>query len=145
MQGRTILAVLFGGGGLFVMVASTVFWSTFAAAAHAPQWVLFLCGLVFFIASVMIVVGQEAPVNNLLAALVLFAMSAIGLWAALFGDAEKISGGLPFLPHAVNVMIARWLFGFGAIITGLLGLYAVRLYRRKAAEASDDEGSTVID
>ena len=145
MQGRTITAVLLGGGGLFVMVASTVFWSTFEKAAHAPQWILFLCGLVFFMASVMIVVGQESPVNNLLAALLLFSMSAIGLWASLFGDSENISGGLPFLSHAANVIIARWLFGFGAFVTGLLGVYAVRLYRRKKAEASDDEGSTVID
>lgn len=98
---------------------------------NAPNWVLAMVGIVFLTAGCMILLGGKSPTNDLLAAILLFSFSATGIWVALFSSADGFSGGVPFVSRETNVALGRGLFGIGAIITFLMGVYALRLWRRK--------------
>ena len=58
--------------------------------------------------------------------IILFALSVIGAWIALFGSSEEFYGGLSILPRDVNVVMARALFGFVALITLGTSAYVIR-------------------
>lgn len=94
---------------------------------YAPAWVLFLCGLIFLMSGCMILLGQHSKLNDLFAFVFCLAASLVGAWVAFFGSSEQFSGGLPFVPRDVNVVLGRTLFGAGAVVT--LGVAAYALYR----------------
>lgn len=93
----------------------------------APQWVVGMAGAVFVIGGLMMLSGEDSQVNNVLAAFLLTGMGLIGGWVGFFGSDEGFSGGLPFLPDAVNISLARGLFGMGALICLLLAAYAFKM------------------
>lgn len=93
---------------------------------HAPMWVMALSGIVFVICGCMILLGRDSRLNNLFAALMTLSFAAIGVWVSLFSPPEGFSGGIPLLSNETNVMIARWVFGCGAIVSFALCGYAVR-------------------
>lgn len=93
---------------------------------HAPRAVLFLAGLVVLVAGVMAVRGPESRHNDLLAAVLLLSMAAAGAWVALLAPAGGFSGGIPLLPRGTNVLLARVLFGLGAVTSVLLAVWAFR-------------------
>lgn len=102
-------------------------------SVHAPRWVVFTIGLVFVLAGVSAFVGVSSRARDLLAAIVLLAMSAVGGWVSLFGASGSFSGGLPILSRGVNVVLGRTLIGFGAIVTFVLSVYAMRRGLRRDA------------
>jgi hypothetical protein len=103
---------------------------------HGPPWLVVLIGLAVFLAGVaafLQALGHahatgdlpaDAPrwmrVAQYLIVVVLFASFAVmGSWVAFAGDPDQFSGGLPFVGAAINVVIARIAFGFGALICWL--------------------------
>ena len=97
---------------------------------HAPVWVLFLCGVIFAMGGCMILLGQHSRLNDLFAFVFSLAASTIGAWVALFGSSEQFSGGIPFVPYHINIMLGRILFGVGAIITLGMAAYALHRFRQ---------------
>lgn len=64
--------------------------------------------------------------RSLLGGVICLSLSLIGFWIAFYGDGENIQGGIPFIAVAVNQTIARIVFGFGALISGLMSIVAFR-------------------
>lgn len=103
---------------------------------HAPLWIVLLIGLAVLLAGLAAFIQAaghadgtgELPADaprwmrmaQYLIVVVLFAtFGMIGSWVAFAGDSHQFSGGIPFVAAAINVAIARVMFGFGAIICGL--------------------------
>lgn len=93
---------------------------------NAPKWIVGLSGAVFVIVGLMMLSGEESRINDMMAALLLTGLGLIGGWIGIFGADEGFSGGLSFLPEAVNISLARGLFGTGALICLLLAAYAFK-------------------
>ena len=98
---------------------------------NAPEWVVGLCGFVFSLAGVMILVGEKSPINHLLAGLLVLSFGCIGGWIALYGEAAHFSGGTPFLSNTQNVWIARVLFGSGSLLCFAVAFYTIIQYLKK--------------
>ena len=94
--------------------------------AHAPMWVIGLCGVVFVSGGIMALIGRESRFTAIFAALLCGCFMLVGVWVAAFAPAEGFSGGLPLLSQATNVTLARWVFGLGALMCGGVSLYAIR-------------------
>lgn len=99
------------------------------ATVHAPYSVLGLCGVVFFLAGVMILLGENSKYNSLGASVMLICFAIIGGWATVFASTEGMRGGLPFLSDGINVLLGKSLFGFGALVCAALAVYAFKMFR----------------
>jgi hypothetical protein len=117
------------------------------ASLHAPLWIATLIGLVALLAGAACLIQgfgradahAELPadaafwmrlVQYLIGVALCAAFAAIGVWVAFDGDARHFSGGIPFLGSR-NVLLARLLFGFGALISALAAVaYAVHGARK---------------
>ena len=100
---------------------------------NGTLWLIFLCGMVFVIGGIMILVGRKSRYNNLLAAVIFICFTILGIWVSLFASSQGMSGGIPLLSKSTNVTIGRWLFGFGALICFLMFIYALRsFFKRKS-------------
>lgn len=106
-------------------------------ALNAPPWVVAGAGFAFVIAGSMILLANHSRANDLLAGVLLFVFGIMGAWVSLFSSSEGFSGGLPFLSRDLNVMLGRWLFGLGALISFAICVYAFR----RAAMASSRRSS----
>lgn len=98
--------------------------------SEAPGWVVSISGLIFFLAGVMVLIGEKAKNINLYASILIGLMGTVGAWIALFGDDENISGGFSFVSAETNYMFARILFGLGAIICYAISAHAFRVHLR---------------
>lgn len=96
------------------------------ANVHAPMWVVFLCGFAFVLSGLTILLGHHPKVNQLLAAILLISMGSIGAWIAVFAPPDGFLGGIPFLPDVLNVSLARWGFGGGALVLYVWAAYTIR-------------------
>lgn len=97
------------------------------STVHAPLWVIGLCGLVFSLAGIMVLIGEKSPINNLLGGILVLSFALIGGWVALFGDSAQFSGGTPILSDSQNVIVSRILFGSGSLMCFAIAIYAFRL------------------
>ncbi|MEO0516920.1 MAG: hypothetical protein AAF171_06435 [Cyanobacteria bacterium P01_A01_bin.116] len=119
-------------GGYPMAVATNVLPDTSNRPTDAPMWVLFLCGLVFVVSGMMLLLqgksSKESGLNHLFAAILLGIFCICGMWVAFFSPAEGMAGGLPFVSRAVNVALARMVFGSGALLTFGMFTYALRQF-----------------
>lgn len=100
------------------------------AELTVPRWVIAGAGLTFIIAGFMILLANYSRGNDLLAGVLLFLFGVLGTWVSVLGPDDGFSGGLPFLSAELNIIVGRWVFGFGALICFALCVYA---FRRAAA------------
>ena len=106
-------------------------------SVHAPRWVVGLAGLVFVVGGIMIFLGPQSGWSDALAAILLASFAAVGGWVSVFGESEYISGGLPLVSRETNIIIARCVFGAGAVVCLLLLRIAMkRAVARLSARAS---------
>lgn len=119
--------------GLYPWLAASGIIGSHDPARDTPEGVLILCGFVFIMAGAMILIGQQSRYNSLCAAGICIAFALIGTWISLYGSSDNFSGGLPFLPDATNLMLARILFGTGALLCLSLTFYALKQFFRPAA------------
>ncbi len=97
-----------------------------ASESTAPSWVIVGAGSTFVIAGFMILFANHSRVNDLLAGFLLMLFGAIGLWVSVFSSGDGMSGGIPFVSRETNVLIGRWLFGLGALMSFALMIWAFR-------------------
>lgn len=102
---------------------------------NSPKWVLGLCGFVFSLSGVMVLLGEKSPINNLLGGLLVLSFAIIGGWIAFFGDSAHFSGGTPILSDSQNVIVARILFGSGSLMCFFIFIYAIKMQFRSKKES----------
>lgn len=120
---------------------------------HAPLWVGFLAGLVFFLAGVAVllqgigkanaqgVLPAGAPawmtaVQPLIGVAIFASFAMIGSWIAIGGDPRQFSGS--FMGLGIGVAIARTAFGIGALICWACTIgFAVSAARKYMARRAD--------
>ena len=104
-------------------------------ALHVPRWVFLMCGLVFVAGGGALLSEPMPALRDAFVATLLLTFALAGAWVAFFSDSEAFSGGLPFLPDIVNVILARSLFGLGAIGLGGSFVYvALRILRGQSID-----------
>ena len=91
-----------------------------------PRAILFLVSIIAITGGSLIIIQDQTRWSDWLASVMLMAFAAVGGWVAVFGPAERISGGLAFLPPETNVALARVIFGLGALLCLGLSAYAIR-------------------
>ena len=117
--------------GLFIMLAAADVIPSDPKGFHAPRWVIGMFGLLFLFAGLTLGFSDYPRIKQRLAAFLVLIFSLLCGWMALFSEAEKWSGGIPFLSPRTNGMIAKTLIG----LFGLLLFYAfIRLlFRNRVA------------
>jgi hypothetical protein len=117
-------------GAFTLLVASGVL--PMQTANDTPIWVIWLIGVVFVIAGVMIFLRNHSRALDFFAAIILASFTLIGGWVSLFASPEGFSGGIPFLPYDTNVVLARVMFGLGALMCFGGFVYAVKRFVGRA-------------
>lgn len=92
----------------------------------APRWIIAGAGLTFVVAGLMILFANHSRANDYLAGVLLLLFGALAMWVSVLSSEEGFSGGLPFLSPELNIVVGRWVFGFGALICFALSVYAFR-------------------
>lgn len=111
--------------GLFPIARALHWIPPEAGSADAPDWVIFLCGFVFEVSGLMLLVGdQNKRLTDALVAVFALAMGGAAVWVALLSPSEGMGGGIPFLPRALNVLVSRCVFGIGALFSLWIAQYA---------------------
>jgi hypothetical protein len=113
-------------GGLALLVASGVL--PVQTANDTPMWIIGLIGAMFVTAGAMIFLRNYSRLLDMFAALILASFTLVTGWIAFYGSAKGFSGGIPFLPHDMNVSLARIMFGLGAILCFSGFLYALKRF-----------------
>ncbi|WP_412061854.1 hypothetical protein [Rubrivirga sp. IMCC45206] len=138
--------LLFGGlfvaAGLALVALGAGVVPVDPASVHAPGWVLALCGAVFGMGGLAALAHRWPAVQSAAVGVIWLAFGVIGGWVALFGSAEQFSGGAGVLPRALDVLLARGLFGLGAVLC--LAVFiggTVRLVRRARSPAAPAAGA----
>ncbi len=131
---NTLYAILFFLIGLFVAAMALGLVVVDESDVDSPMWLLYVVAMVFMIAVVMIIIGHKNRYNDLLAALLITAMGAIGGWVAVFSDSSGISGGIFLLPRESNVMLGRIAFGTGSLICFAMAAWALRRFFRRGGD-----------
>jgi len=85
-------------------------------SVHAPGWVLAVCGALCALGGVAMLAHRWPVVRTAAVGVMWVAFGLIGGWVALFGQAEHYAGGIGLLPDWINILLARGLFGFGAVL-----------------------------
>jgi hypothetical protein len=97
-------------------------------ANNTPIWVIGLVGVMFVIAGIMIFLRNYSRALDLFAAIILAAFTLIAGWITFHASSEGFSGGIPFLPSDMNVSVARFMFGLGALLCSGGFLYALKRF-----------------
>jgi len=129
---RLAISLLCVGIGVFLLLlASELIPGLQRQSSDAPNSIIALAGLVFFVAGCMAFLGTGSRANDLLAGILCLAFALIGAWVALLSPNEGFSGGLPFVSYDSNVTIARVAFGSGSLICFAIAIWAFRRFIRK--------------
>ncbi len=82
---------------------------------------------------------NRSVVSAVLGGFICTGLSVVGLVIVFSG--EQLSGGIPFIPQALNQGVGRTLFGLGALFTAALAAYAFydawRIRRERAVEQAE--------
>lgn len=108
---------LFVAIGIFLMLVATNVIPSPDEKFHVPRWVVFVCGLIFVApAAAQLIFRQHPRAARYMIAFMLLCFGLVGGACGLLGDDESISGGLPFVSHETNVLLARCAFTFGGLL-----------------------------
>lgn len=77
--------------GLLPVLVATGFIYPQPGSVHVPMRVLSLCGLVFVLAGLMLLNGQDSSVNDLLGAIICLCFGLTGLWVGIYGESDNFS------------------------------------------------------
>jgi hypothetical protein len=106
---------------------------------NVPGWLLAALGLGLVLAGVSVFFRIGSPRATRMVGVALLSMSLTFGWVSLFGDARHMSGGIPFLPDAVNVFIGRLAFGFVALFFLWLSIMALKYARFQPEEGVEED------
>ncbi len=116
--------------GVLILLAAFGIGPMSGSQMNAPRWVIGLCGL-FFASGGLIVIAPTHKMASLAAGIMVAGITVICAWVALFGDARYFSGGLSIFSRETEVLIARALFGFVAVLGIAISANAVRRTLRR--------------
>ncbi len=137
-------AIVVALGAMIVMIALDVI-PYDPEKIHAPDWVLILAGGVFVFGGLALHFRTNELLVSVLGNLIVVSFAAVAAWVALDGSSDQFSGGIPFLPHAANVKIARIVFAGSAVMCALILLPGLnQLYemlKRRKNEASSSSST----
>ena len=127
-RSNLILALLcLALGGFLVLVACGLIEDD-PTKRHAPDLIIALSGSVFIIAGIMMLVGRQSRVNDLLAAILCTTFGIIGAWVAIYGTSEGFSGGIPLISDEANIRLARGVFGLGSLLCFAISGWAFKRF-----------------
>jgi hypothetical protein len=136
-QNQPLLSAIAIGLGLMVVMIALDVIPTDPGKVHAPDWVIGLAGAVFVLAGLAIGFRTNELLVSVLGNLIVASFAAVAAWVALDGSSDQFSGGIPFVPHATNVKIARVMFGGGAVLCALMLIPGVRHVLKLLTERPD--------
>ncbi|MEO0574000.1 MAG: hypothetical protein AAF004_00965 [Pseudomonadota bacterium] len=111
--------------GCFPLAIATGLMQAQPGTIHAPLWVVGLVGVIAIVAGVMVML-PTGRVLDAVACLLCAGFAAVGFWLSLKAPADGFSGGLPFISSGANVMVARVIFGSGAVMSLIMAVYAAK-------------------
>ena len=112
-------------GSIICLIATAVI-DYPADQVHAPGWIVFLAGAIFTLGGLAIIFRSKPILVNVIGNLMVAVFAIIGAWVAILSPSDGFSGGIPFLPHELNVTLGRWVFGLGALISALILVAGVK-------------------
>ena len=121
-----LLLLAIGG---FIMAAGSGLFPTALKGANAPLWVIIAAGAVFALAGLSFFAQRWLPkaVGSMLSCVILTIFAAIPAWVA-FGDGPRqfsmSVSGFGFEAWWAEVSLGRIVFGFSAVLMGLISLMA---------------------
>lgn len=126
---RLYIGLICAASGIFLIVVAGEWFDNLKSQPNdAPNAIIALAGLVFVIAGLMIFVGQQSRMNDLLAAILCAMFGVMGVWVAFISSDHGFSGGIPFIPKQTNIILGRVMFGLGSIISFALSIWALRRF-----------------
>ena len=123
-------------GGMVMCVFPTIVF--FLPGGPLPLPVIIFLSLLIFCGVWAIALGlfkldEHGAVSSLVGAVVSFGFAGFAFLVA-WREKDGWSGGLPFIPHAWNQVIARLLFALGGLIGTLGGISLLRRAIRQRAK-----------
>ncbi|NNC63152.1 MAG: hypothetical protein HKN84_00070 [Gammaproteobacteria bacterium] len=125
-QNHPLLSAITIGLGLMVVMIALDVIPYDPEKIHAPDWILILAGGVFIFGGLAVGFRTNELLVSVLGNLIVASFAAVAAWVALDGSSDQFSGGIPFVPHATNVKIARVMFGGGAVLCTLMLIPGIR-------------------
>jgi len=119
--------------GLFTVIRSMGLIQGGTIDTGTPNVVVALSGIAFIIAGFMLVKKHQSPSYDLLAAILCLVFGLVSAWGAVFFSAEDLVGGLPFINHEINAIIARLLYGLGSLLLFKMAWSAFKRFSDAAA------------
>ena len=96
-----------------------------------PRFMLVFVGFIFLLASIMVQVGKNKRLNNLLASVLIFVMGLMFGWISLFAKESGFSGNGMILSYITNLPVGRIMFGIGSIISFIIAMIAFRMFLKE--------------
>lgn len=100
-------------------------------SGNTPYWIITLCGAIFFMSSIAILLGPDNKWTSLIAALFCCLMGVIAGWISLYADESGMGGSLMFLVELTGLPLHRVAFGFSSLVCFAIAYYAQRSFYLK--------------
>jgi hypothetical protein len=110
--------------GLFPILMMSGVLELDQSEANAPVWVIVIAGVVFVLAGLMILTGQQSRFTSFCAVLLCACFGLVGAWVSFAAPGDGFSGGIPFAPREFNIALARWVFGIGSLMSFGIAYFA---------------------
>jgi hypothetical protein len=133
-----LMKLVFAGAGVAIMLLAVGVIPADPGKFHAPHWVVFIFGLMFFLVGVLMLIGRHRflhpAIYMFVAAIMCSALAAVFCWVTLWSTGP-FGGGFAIGPIAIRTaqssdIPARVLFGVVSLIALLLsGLGWLRWWR----------------
>jgi len=107
---------------------------------NVPSWMLVVLGFGLALAGVSPFFRTGSPKATRLVGGSCLLMALAFFWVSFFGDPRYMSGGIPFIPKAYNVLLGRFMFGLVGLLWLWMGVSALRY-----AKHQPEEGVVEID
>jgi hypothetical protein len=119
-----LMKIVFAGAGVAIMLLALGVIPADPGKFHAPHWVVFIFGLMFFLAAVLMLIGQHRflhpAIYMFVAAIMSSALAAVFCWVTLWSTGP-FGGGFAIGPITLRMadssdIPARVMFGAVALI-----------------------------
>lgn len=113
---RRAMGLFLVGAGVAVELVALGIIPFDAQRIHAPMWVLSLSGVLFLAGGFTVLAPPGSGLAIWCGGAVVVSITAVSAWVALYGPEEGFSGGLPWIPRELDLLIARLMFGCVALL-----------------------------
>ena len=132
MRGGFALVMLLVGA--FLVALGFGWYSPEAGQLRSPPWIAIGSGVVFAGAGLAVLFPKKTTLGWAIAMLILACTGGAALWIGLFADAQDISGGIPFIPQAINTLVGRAVFTLSGLLCLVVLVWGLRLGAKRRRE-----------